>query len=538
VKGVAAAVGIAIVAVHGVAFVAYSDRARGQDLVVDLHATPLASPALAIDASLPPGIATRVTTDDSAVGVGLAHRRWTARYQGGFARSVGATQLVGPFQDPAARACSGRVIVGQTLLDGGPHSIAATMQTMIDAELKGESIFGVGDYKRVADVTLAWAELAKHPEDKGLIDAAPHGYVRVTARLVFDRVEIPLVLALLPQVAKGTLAFSVSTRATLDFDNRVIQWASDKIGGNKLATRLARRQIDQQLVTTLAPPPPFDLPDGQRLEFTYCDESPTIVDRAYAALPFAVTIGRVAGDARVLPARFGHGPRDAPAPGTVLALDLELDALNALLFELWRSGFLDRRLAEIGLDRQFNTDPLVTEFLSIRISPLKLALPPVLTADAKGLHLAADGRVTIESAGSAGTRSAAEGGRGVSIDDGSARTIGRVYGGLGFAFGAGKDLPVSVDLGDLELSCERTATTLVPCFADLVGALRDRGADFHGALTTGFAKLLADIFVAQRVGASGVPVDLVIHGVRPTVTLAPPNGTLHLVLDAELAPAK
>lgn len=526
-KALATLAGVALVVAHGIAYVAFAERARGEDLEVDLHATPLAAPAVAIAATIPPGVAGRTTVDTRPDGPasGLVHRRWTARYRGGFERAVGATQLVGPFQDPAARACSGRAIVGQALLDGGPRSIAATMATMLDAELHGESIFGAGDYKRVTDVTLAWAELAKHPEDRALVAAAPHGYVRVGARIVFDRVEIPLVVALIPKLAGGQLGFDVATRAQLDFDNRVIQWASDKLGGDKLATRLARRQIDQQLITTLAPPPPFDLPDGQRLEFTYCDEPPTIVDHAYAALPFAVMIGRVAADARVLPVRRGHGPRPAPEPGTVLALDLELDALNAMLYELWRSGFLDRRLAELGLDRRFNTDPLVTEYLTIRISPPKLALPPVLTARADGgLELAADGRVSIAA--------------------GDAVTTGRVYGALAFAFGAGAvdgsgaKLPVSVDLGDLELSCERTASVLVPCYADLVGALKDRGADFHGALTTGFAQLLADIFVAQRVGANGVPVDLVIHGVRPRVIAAAPNGTLHLALDAELAPVK
>jgi hypothetical protein len=144
-------------------------------------------------------------------------------------------------------------------------------------------------------------------------------------------------------------------------------------------------------------------------------------------------------------------------------------------------------------------------------------LPPVLTADARGLRLAADGRVAIA--------------------DGTATTIGRVWGGLAFAF-VTAGTTASVDLHALELSCERDPVTLVPCYADLVGALRDRGADFHGVLTTAFAKLIADIFVEQRVGAAGVPVDLVIRGARPSVTLAPPNATLRLDLDAALAPVR
>lgn len=534
-RGVVAALGIAVVAAHGIAFLAFADRARGEDLAVELDHTPLASEELAIHAA--PTIArARIDDRDAPANLaGLAHRRWSVTYQGGFERSVGATQLVGPFQDPAARACTGRVIVGQKLLDGGPHSVAATMAQLLDQEMRGEEIFGAGAYQKVTGVTLQWAELARHPDDRAMLEAAPHGYVRVAARLVFERVEIPLVVALVPKLDPQThdLAFAIATRAELAFDNRVLQWASDKVGGNKLATRLAARELDRSLITTLAPPPPFDLPGGQRLEFTYCDEPPELHEGAYAALPFAVTIGTVAGDRHVLPPRLGRGPHVEPPADTIVALDLELDALNALLFELWRSGFLDRRLADAGLDRQFNTDPLVTEYLSIRISPVRLALPPVLTADAHGLRLAADGRVAIESLGSADAQQ-----RGGGIGDGSRRTVGRVFGGLSFTFGGASTAATSVDLRALELSCEDTPTRLVPCYADLVGALRERGDAFHGQLTAAFTQLLDQIFVAQRVGASGVPVDLVIRGVRPSVALGPPNATLRLILDAELTGTK
>nr|MBA3541010.1 hypothetical protein [Deltaproteobacteria bacterium] len=47
-RPVAAAIGIAIVVAHGVAFVSFADRARGDELAVQL-AAPLASPQLALD---------------------------------------------------------------------------------------------------------------------------------------------------------------------------------------------------------------------------------------------------------------------------------------------------------------------------------------------------------------------------------------------------------------------------------------------------------------------------------------------------------
>lgn len=342
-----------------------------------------------------------------------------------------------------------------------------------------------------------------------MIGDAPFGYVRVVATIVFDRAEVPVAIALIPERGGAALTFRVAARAELAFDNRVVQWISNRLRGDKLATRLAQRQIDATLVTTLAPPPAFELPDGQLLRFTYCADPPEIVEGAYGALPFAVGIGRVDRDPTVLPPRFGSGPRRPPPPGTSLALDLDLDALNALLYELWRGGFLDRRLGDAGLDRRFNSDPTVQQFLSIRISPVRLALPPVIAAARTGLRLSADTRVAIA--------------------DGGTVTTGRVWGGLDFAFAGGS---LGVDLGALELSCERTPTQLVPCFADLVGAIRGRGAEVHGALTIAFVKILSDIFVDRRLGFAGMPGELVIRGALPSVTLAPANATLHLDLDA------
>ena len=153
----------------------------------------------------------------------------------------------------------------------------------------------------------------------------------------------------------------------------MLQWASDKLGGDAFATRLARREIDAALITTLAPPPPFELPDGQMLRFVYCDGPPEIVDGVSGALPFAVAIGTAAGappDGQppgrpLLPPRRGPAPHVPLGNGT-LAIDLDLDGANALMYELWRSGLLDRRLADAGLDRRFNSDPIVTEFLTIQ----------------------------------------------------------------------------------------------------------------------------------------------------------------------------
>ncbi len=160
----------------------------------------------------------------------------------------------------------------------------------------------------------------------------------------------------------------------------------------------------------------------------------------------------------------------------------------------------------------------MTELLAVRISAPRLALPPVLsprtTSRGGTLRLAADARVTVA--------------------DGTTHTVGRVWGGLDFTFTPPALEPVAVDLGALELACERTPTLLVPCYADLVAAIRDRGQAFHGELTRTFADLLADIFVERRLGGSGLPADLVIRRATPGVTTTSTNASLRLVLDATL----
>ncbi|HSS00345.1 MAG TPA: hypothetical protein VLM79_24975 [Kofleriaceae bacterium] len=511
-----AAVGALIVAAHAAAFAGLAARCRGTELAVDVPGPP-ASPALTLDGALPPALAHRIAVEDSAPGPGLHRRRWVVRYRGGIERSVSAVQLVGPFQDPAAARCVGRAIVGQRLLDdgqAGPGTIAAAMRAALEAELVGMTVFPAGELRRIEHLALRWARLDAHPEDRALVEDAPSGYVRASATVVFDRVMVPIVVALIPAPSAADFTFRVAARAGLAFESRTVQWLSDRLGAEGLATRLARHEIDDALITVLAPPPPFELSGGQTLRFTYCDEPAEIAEGAYGALPFGIAIERSA-DPRVLPPRLGHGPRTPPAASSALGLDLDLDALNALLYELWRGGYLDRRLADAGLDRRFNADPTVTELLTVRLSPLSLRLPPVVTAAPDGLRLSAEASVAIH--------------------DGAASTTGRVWGALDFRFAAHALAPVTVDLGALELSCERSATTLVPCYSDLVAGVRGRTAQFQGELTKTFARLISEIFVGRFGRADKSVPELVIRRATPSVSAVAGNATLHLELDGTLA---
>lgn len=477
--------GVALVAAHALAFVVLAPRCRRAELAVEL--TPAGPVATGADMIERDGFYTR----------------WSAHYRGGIVRSAGVAALAGPRQDPAARACTGRVAVGQPLLD----RVAAEVARMIAGELRDESIVGLGAFQRVDRFVLRWAQLVAHPEDILLVRGAPHGYVRATGALVFDRATVPLVVALVPEPQPGAreLAFRIVGRADLSFDSSIVQWLSDKLGGDKLATHLARSYIDDALITALAPPPPFDLPDGQQLAFAYCDGPPEIADGSYGALPFAVVLGA----SRELPPRRGPAPRAPIAAGTSLAIDLDLDALDAILHELWRTGFLDRRLGPLA--ERFNTDPTVRELLSVRVAPPHLALPPVLSPTAAGLALHADARVAITDAG--------------------ATTTGRIWGGLRFAFAPA----LAVELGPLELTCERTPTHLVPCYGDLVAAMQGRGDQLQGELTRTFDQLLRELFVDRHLAISGLPAQLVIQSARPTVTTTATNGSLRLELAATLA---
>lgn len=497
------ALGIAIVAIHLIAFVAFAGRGAGHELEVEVH-SPLASAKLDLVGSVPAALARRVVETGDGDRPGLRRKHWRVAYRGGFAREVGVTQLVGPFQDPAAPPCSGRVVVGQVLLD----QIAVVMKKLLDEQLQGEEVFPIGKYKSIDAFTLQWARFEAHPLDATLLgtEGAPHGYVRATARVIFDRVAVPLVLVAVPEQVDTELHFRVQAYARVEVSNSIVQWINAKVDvTSKLATKIANHEISAMLVTALAPPPPFVLDNDQTLTFTFCKDPVEIIDHQLGALPFAVQLGHA--PTGIVPPLL---PPAATRPTTRgLAIDLDVNALNAILYELWRTGWLDKRLAEVGLDRRFNRDPTVTEFLTVRLSPLRLALPPVIEPAGDHLRLGADARVNLADGGT---------------------TVGRVYGGLDFHFTP--KLGVATHVGALELACERMPTTLVPCYADLVAAVADRGAEFDGALTTAFGKLLADVFVDRSFSAGDLPGALAIHGVVPSLT--PGARGLHLELDAKL----
>ena len=477
-----AALGIAIVVANLAAFAAIEQHdGEGTELVVDLR-----------DGSVPAAIAHRVQHDVEPDAPGLRRTRWRVEYRGGHVRAVGATALVGPFQEPGA--CTGRVVVGQKLLD----TLAPITAKLVERELAGTHILGLGSFVRVEGATLRWARLEAHPYDAALV-AGARGYVRATATVRFERVAVPITIVLAPIRDGAKLRFRVGVHAELRFANRVIEWLNEKLPTDELASKLAGEELDAMLVTTLAPPPPVELGDGQALRFTYCDGPIEVQDGAWGALPFAVAFDGS-------PVHFAPGTRVAPRADTTLALDLDVDALDAMLLELWRTRWLDRRLAEAGLDRAFAEDATVAQYLSVRVGSPTLALPPVLEPAGDHLRLAADARIAIR--------------------DGDVATTARLFGALELRF------PARVQLAPLELACERTPTTLVPCYADLVAGLAARSDELDGVLATRFAELVRQIFAGRRLAVGDVPVALGVRGA--TLELAPGARGVHVELDAEL----
>lgn len=510
VGGLAIAAGLALAAAHALC-VPMIERAVARN--PDLHV--VWAGALAADApstgTLPRDVHAVRTQEGSAPG--LVVTRWTTRHRGGLERSVAAAQLVGPFQDPAAPPCTGRLVVGQRLLDdgaGGPGTIAAIVRTELTAALAGVDEIGIGAFVRVGALSLRWAGLFEVPFESGMFPAGalvspmPTGYLRGEATIEFERVDVVVVLGVLPRTDAGTLRFSVGVRARLAVDNRALRWIVDRLGLDRLATRFARGQLDTALLSALGPPPPLPLPGGRELLVEPCpDRGVEIVADSHAAVPLRWRLGPAPHDparagVAIRPPRRGPVPWPAPAPGTTVSLDLDLDGLNGLLYELWRTGYLDERLDELALHDRFNRDETVATYLTLRLSPLRLALPPVVAPAPSdrlrlGLVLAVD------------------------VADRAAITPAIALGQLDVAFTAGDRLRADVAVTGLDLTCRPRPDRLVPCYGDVVSTVRDATVGTHAALGDALAGVLTDLFAGRRLAADAAPAVLDLDDPRATI---------------------
>ncbi|MBK9036968.1 MAG: hypothetical protein IPL61_37910 [Myxococcales bacterium] len=514
--------GVALVAAHVALVPAWVARTARPTLAVEWpHG--LVSDELGVGA-VTPGVDATVTRDGAAPG--LVVTRYTARYRGGITRTVAAPALVGPFQDPSAPPCTGRIAVGQRLLDGDAGSVAAIVRAELTAALRTTEVFAIGAFQRVDAIALRWVGLYDVPFEAGMFPAkaraapAPGGYLRAEATVVFERVKIVVVLGALPRTDGGALGFTVGLRAHVAVDNRALAWLVDRLGVDRLATRFARGQLDTALLAALGPPPPLPLPGGGELAIEVCPDVPVEVvadHHAAVALRWRLTapVAPAAGQAAIRPPRRGPVAFPPPRADATITIDLDLDGVNGLLYQLWRTGFLDRELDQLDLAGRFNHHPVVETYLTLRLSPLRLALPPVL-APAPPDHL----RLGLVAA--------------VAIGDGAQVTPATAVGQVALGFAPGDQIATDVAIAGLDLSCEPRPGHLEPCYGDVVAAVRDSTGDTHAALGAALSTVLTDLFVGQRLAADAAPAELAIDGARAETIVA--ATAVRLELAARITP--
>ncbi len=520
--------GLAIAGAHAGLVPALVDATSRPTLEVRWPGPLVAESATVGEAS----VATATSHDGGAPG--LVWSRWSVTYRGGIARSVGAAQLVGPFQDPAAPSCSGRLVVGQRLLDdgaGGAGTVAAIIAAELRRELAGTSHVGAGGFRAIEDVRAQWASFAAHPREVSLFPPptfrapVPDGFFRATAVVVFDRVSVPVIIGAVPRVDGGSLGFTIGVRARLDFDNRALDWLNRQIGGDRMVSRAVSGSLDAALLAALGAPPPLELPGGRRLVVEICPErSVEVRDGAWAAVPLRWKLGGPvavpSGGPPVRPPRRGPVAFAEPVADAAVTLDLDLDALNGLLYELWRTGWLDEQLDLVAAHDRFNQDETVATYLTLRLSPLRLPLPPTLRSTTDG-GLALDAAVRVD------------------IADGELVTPAHAWASLALGVRDGAaGIAAEVGVTALELSCEPAPGVMRPCYGDVVAAIRDAAPDAHAQLAGTLTSALTGVFAARRLEADGSPAAVELSGARARLVASGAERSLRVEMDARVAAPK
>jgi hypothetical protein len=512
-KLIAPLVGIGLALGHWLALPLLLDRCGRDALEVRAEAPPAAVP-LSVSAELPAGIydRTEVLIDGrpgdlatARVGPGLHRIDWKVAYRGGFERRVGLTQLVGPFQDRTNPPCSVRLLVGQSFLDdgaAGPGTIAHLAKAIVTEQLTGMEQWPIGRFREVDTLRLSWSDAAL-------------GSLVVDVVVRFSDGEVPLQLIIVPRLGDGGVELKAFARARVDLDSRIYQWVADLFDADVIAGATAEDEVGYALRDAFRPPPPVPLPGGRQLVFGYCPHQQIqIVAGQFAAVPLQMTIED--GHGTILPVSFG--PVDNPPPVVTdapISLELNLDAINAILYYLWHTDFLDQELDAAGVDERFNTDSAVQDLLSIRIADIDLSLPPTASLASSGdraLRLGAEATLTIT--------------------DGDTVTPARVYSSIGFDVvgGDSRELVARLTLDDLALSCEPQPNLLRPCYADLVSELAGRSDDLHGELTRLFTAKFNQIVLGQRVGTDETLADFHIERAEVHVTRVDPTALIRVDL--------
>jgi len=510
-------VGIALVAIHAALLPVLLGQCRRDSLQVRATAPP-AAPSLSVAGCVPADVFDRVhvTVDGEPahlghadVGPGIHRVEWSVRYQGGFERRVGLTQLVGPFQEPAQPPCSVRMLVGQQFLDdgnAGVGTVANLARRIAHSEFEGFEQWPIGRFDKVTKMSLRWAKMI-------------HGYLEITVELGFTSGSARIWMALIPRLENGEIQIETVTKAGVYLKRRVYQWIADFFDADDIASATAEKEVQAALLHAFTPPPPIPLPGGRELRFAYCPDQPIeIVDGKYAAIPLAMSLEGASKD--ILPVTLGVPERsqivetDAP-----LAFEFDLDAINAVLYYLWRTEFLDQELQSWGLDRRFNQNSTVRELLSIRIGDIRLSLPPTVSngdAMPRAFEMGAEATLLIR--------------------DGHQKTPARVYSTVGFDFVGGDSagLVADITLRDLALTCEPEPGLLKPCYSEIVAELSKRSDDLHGELTRLFTRQFNQIILNRNLGTDDMMATFAVERAEVHATKLEPTGIVRVDLFGHL----
>jgi hypothetical protein len=240
------------------------------------------------------------------------------------------------------------------------------------------------------------------------------------------------------------------------------------------------------------------------------DRAVAVVVGSWAAVPLRWMVGGAVpdpdGGPPIRPPTRGPVAFTAPSPDAGLTLDLDLDALDGLLFELWRTGWLDERLDEVAAHERFNTHEIVATYLTLQVSPLRLRLPPSLRPTTGG-GLALDVALRVD------------------IADGTLVTAGHAWTTLALGLKAGAAF-IEADVGvtALELSCEPSPGLMRPCYGDVVDAIRTAAPEAHAQLAGALTSALTGVFAPRRLEADGSPAAIELSGARARILASGTDG--------------
>lgn len=529
IKHVCTGAGVALIAVHVAMFGVLGERCSGTSLQVKVKA-PRSADKLTMRFDVPKAIQHRVKTyldgkpadlATATAGPGMHRAEWRVRYAGGFERRVGFTQLVGPYQEPAKPACASRMYVGQSFLDDGKQSegtAVALVKKIIEREMKGFSQWPAGGFDGIRELSARWIDIDNETWSDDLsttinfenLKDRPTGYLGISAHVRLENASIKLKIGVVPRIRGKEIALKAYVDASVKLDNRVYNWVAKRFDVDNRVGKQVQDEMSSALADVITLPPPVPLPGGRKLSFMYCPTGKIrVVQDRHAMIPLALRLdGAHPG---VLPVRLGKSKSIDDVPRTApLSFEFELDTINAILYYLWHTNFLDDQLKTRGrIEERFNENSIVKELLSIRLENIRLSLPPTATATGN-----APGKGPAFQIAAAAT---------MDIRDPKGVTNANVFSTIGFDFVGGdtNKLVAKLTFRDLEVTCEPKRGLLKPCYSDIVDVMRERSDALHGELTRQFTDTFNQLVLNRDVGSANAVAGFHIDKAR---VYARPNG--------------